>query len=354
MKELSQTLLDFVKDRGTCEAGIATVETLAGGPPSVDLSYLLPQAKSAVVFAIPLDQSLIPPYLMKKDRSSHAQNYLDSNVIADGIAMQLASYLKQKGYQSVPVDTNGVYRGGVPEPTAELCPDISHRYLAVRAGVGYFGLSGNVLTKNHGPAVALGSVVTTAELQPTEPLPKEENYCDECRLCMASCLSGLMDHEQKTTVTMGGVDFSYSKRRAHCVCTFVCGGFTGLHPSGKWSTWSPGRFEVPKNNKEFIPALVHAMGAWQQWPAPGKGFHIPLLEKKVWLTCGNCALVCHPDKEERKKRYKMLTENGVVIQYQDGSLKAVSPEAPNDHLSSMAPEVRALYEGVVPSDEDGQ
>ena len=116
MDKLSQTVLDFVKYRGACEAGIATVETLEGGPPSVDISYVLPSAKSAVVFTLPLDQSLIPPYLMKEDRSSHEQNYVDTNVVADGIALQLASYLKQKGYQAVPIDTNGVYRGGVPEP----------------------------------------------------------------------------------------------------------------------------------------------------------------------------------------------------------------------------------------------
>ena len=136
MKELSQIVLEFVKERGACEAGIATVETLEGGPPSVDLSYVLPQAKSAVVFAVPLDQSLIPLYLMKKDRSSHAQNNIDTNVIADGIAMQLVGYLKQKGDQSVPVNTNAVYRQSVPELTEDLYPDISHRYLAVRAGVG--------------------------------------------------------------------------------------------------------------------------------------------------------------------------------------------------------------------------
>lgn len=311
---------------------------------------MLPSAKSAVVFALAFDQSLIPPYLTKKDRISYEKNYLATNVVADGIAMQLATYLKQRGYQSVPVDTNQVYRQGVPQLTEDWHPDISHRYLAVRAGVGHFGLSGNVLTKTHGTAIILGSVVTTAELKPTDSLPKEENYCDECRLCMASCLSELMDQEKKTTVTMGGVEFSYSKRRTHCVCLIVCGGFTGLHPSGKWSTWSPGRFKIPKDDKTFIPAMIHAMGAWYQWPDSGEGFHVPTLKKKEWLTCGNCGLVCHPDKEERKKRYKMLTENGVVIQHQDGSLEAVSPEAAIDHLSSMAPEVRALYEDVVRSD----
>ena len=49
-------------------------------------------------------------------------------------------------------------------------PPISHRYLAVRLGVGFFGYSGHILTKEHGAAIVLASVVTKAEFKPTEPL----------------------------------------------------------------------------------------------------------------------------------------------------------------------------------------
>lgn len=43
---------------------------------------------------------------------------------------------------------------------------------------------------------------------------------------------------------------------------------------------------------------------------------------QVELTCGNCQLLCHPDKEVRKKRYKLLTQSGVIVQNQDGSREA--------------------------------
>ena len=46
--------------------GIATTETLEGGPPSTDLTYVLPEAKSAVVFALPLDQGAIERFLEKR------------------------------------------------------------------------------------------------------------------------------------------------------------------------------------------------------------------------------------------------------------------------------------------------
>lgn len=63
-----------------------------------------------------------------------------------------------------------------------------------------------------------------------------------------------------------------------------------------------------------------------------------------YLTGGHCQLICHPDKEERKRRYKMLTSSGVVIQKADCKLKAVSPEEAEKHLEGLAPDQRALYE----------
>jgi hypothetical protein len=78
----------------------------------------------------------------------------------------------------------------------------------------------------------------------------------------------------------------------------------------------------------------------------GGGYYHVLSPHKMYLTCGNCQLVCHPDKEERKRRYKLLTESGVVVQGQDGSLQAVSPEEARQRLGALPQERRALYETV--------
>ena len=52
----------------------------------------------------------------------------------------------------------------------------------------------------------------------------------------------------------------------------------------------------------------------------------------------------HPDKDVRKRRYKMLVESGVIIQNPDGSREAVSPEEAQKKIAAMDPETRALYE----------
>ena len=344
MENLREIVLDQARLGGACAVGIATVETLAGGPESADLTRVLPSAKSALSFAYPLDSQAIDLFLSKKDRRAHERDNIHINNLASGGALNLAGFLEMKGYRSVPVVANNFYRTDTPGGALDMIPDISLRYLAVRSGVGYFGLSGNVITPGEGAAVILGAMVTTAEMEPTDPLPLEGNYCDGCALCMASCASGLMDREEKTAVTLGGMDFEYARRKSYLRCEYVCGGFTGLHPSGKWSTWSPGRFPIPEKDEEYLPVLMEGVARYAQWPDMGGGYYHVLSPHKMYLTCGNCQLVCHPEKEERKRRHRLLKGSGVVFQNGDGSLEAVSPEEAEQRMKGLPQARRRLYE----------
>jgi epoxyqueuosine reductase len=346
MDELTEIALDFAISRGACAAGIATTETLAGGPPSADLTYVLPEAKSAVSLAVPIEQKLIPPYFAKQDHIKLENAAYQAYTLSSGISLELATFFRMKGIAAVPLAGNRHYRLEPPHTMQELLPDISHKYLAVRSGVGHFGFSGNVLTKSHGAAVMLGSVVTAAELDPTDPLPEDENYCDECKICVASCASGFMDPSERDRVTLGGVEFSFSKRRSYDRCVYVCGGFTGLHKSGKWSTWSPGRFPIPEDDEEFAPAVQKAFKPYSQWPKIEGGHYHCLINAKIRTTCAHCQFICHPDRKERDRRYKLLLEGGVVVQTPEGPLEAVPPEEARKRLDEMNFETRALYEVV--------
>jgi len=345
MENLSQRVIDYAFCEGACAAGIATAETLKGGLPSTDLTYVMPGAKSAVVYAIPLDQTKIPDYLGKADRLAFEKNYEMVNSISSGVAVKLSNFMTQKGHPAVPIAANDVYRDDTPNGRLDMLPPISLRYLAVVSGVGFFGLSGNILTKENGGGVILGAILTSEELEPTSPITDEEAYCDECRLCTSSCASSLMIPDQKITVHMGGNEFSYSDRRSYLRCQYVCGGFTGIHPSGKWSTWSPGRFEIPDNDEEMPAFLLSSIKAYNNRPEGPGGHYHSLMQSKLYSTCANCQLICVPDKEERKRRYKMLLKGGVVIQDPDGAVKAVTPDDARQHMDSMSADVRSLYEG---------
>lgn len=345
-KQLTQFVFDALLTQGASAVGVSTKETLAGGPPSTDLEYMLPGAKSAVSFVVPFDQTKIDPYLSKEDFLGHNADNWTKNAISTGLSFQMAGYFNLIGLPSCGVQANGSYRDDTPNGIADYKPDLSHRYLAVRSGAGWFGLSGNVITKDHGGAVILGTMVTTAELEPTEPLPPEESFCEKCKICVGICVGGTIDRNDLTTVTIGGVDFSYSKRNSFHRCDLVCGGLTGLAKNRKYSTWSPGRFEIPDDDDEVMQTLIEAMIASGPRPDIPGGFKVPMVPAPMQMitTCGNCQLVCHPDAEVRKRRAKLLTKSGVVVQNPDGSLKAVDPDAAVKYLSELPPEQRACYE----------
>jgi epoxyqueuosine reductase len=344
-EKLSSNVNEMATRFGAFRVGIVTQKDLHGGPPSTDLSYVLPEAKSAVCFALPMDPNAIEPYLAKKDHRSHNHDNVYKNIQASGMALEMSNFLRQKGFPSSPVAANVEYRSDTKNGPFDELPPISHRYLAVRSGIGHFGFSGNVITKEYGAAIALASVVTTADLIPTQPLPKDENYCDECMLCTASCAAGFMNPKEKVTVTLGGFEFTYSKRRHHVRCDYVCGGFAGLHTSGKWSTWSPARFPIPDTDEEFMQALPAAAKAYQNRPAPKEGpYHFLMPGRKLEFTCAHCMLVCHPDKDIRKQRHQMIIQSGVIVQNPDGSREAVSPEEAKKRIYEMDPEQKALYE----------
>jgi len=347
MKELTEKLKEMALTLGAFKVGIATTETLVNGPPSVDPTYVLPEAKSAVVFALALDQDLIEPYFRKEGHKSLDTNKVRTTTFANGISLEIASFLRESEHEAVPADANFVYRKDSKNWMLDLHPPVSHRYLAVRSGIGHFGYSGHIITKEYGSAIVLASVVTDAELIPTDPLPEEENYCDECKLCLAVCSSGFVDPLEKATVTLGGKKFSYGKRKSKSRCGLVCGGLAGLNASGNWSTWSPARFEIPEKDEDFITATSGAQEASLRRPKIKGGFFVAKRPgNRLEYNCSNCSLVCHPDKKIRKARYRMLTESGVIIEEPDGTRRAVSPKEAKEYLKSMPLERRKLYEYI--------
>jgi epoxyqueuosine reductase len=64
------------------------------------------------------------------------------------------------------------------------------REAAARSGVGFYGKNTLLITRRHGSWVVLGTLVTTAELEPTPPLATD---CGACRLCIDACPTGALD-----------------------------------------------------------------------------------------------------------------------------------------------------------------
>jgi len=174
---LNQEIEAFLRERGAMSVGIATLETLTGGPPSTDITYLLPEGCSAISFALPMNREKIRQFLAKEKWFEAEKDDRAVNDKSSELAKELVEWLEKKGFKAAcSKQSNNIYRTEVKGWKKEMYPDLSHRYIAVRSGVGSFGWSGNVGIKDWGAAIILNTVVTNAELEPTDPIPPEERF----------------------------------------------------------------------------------------------------------------------------------------------------------------------------------
>ena len=67
---------------------------------------------------------------------------------------------------------------------------LAEKPLARRAGLGFYGKNGVIVTPTHGSFVVLGEIVTDLELEPDEMLG---NDCGDCDLCIRACPTGAIE-----------------------------------------------------------------------------------------------------------------------------------------------------------------
>lgn len=334
VKKLEAEIKSIARENGAALVGIGSRERLAGAPPSVDPDYTLPPTRSIISIAIPLDRKLIRDFLSKKTWLGHGADrkriYQKLYIIAD----RLAEFLRGRGFDARGIDANNIYR---PEPggtdainRVKMVPDFSHRYAAVAAGLGWLGWSSNLVTPQFGAAVYLASVLTSAELEP-DPL-LETNPCDKCKLCTTVCPVEMLNPRISDSVTIAGREYIHAKKGNNARCIIGCGGYHGLSPNKKWSTWAPYRVDYPLPDQ--ADELV-ALSRQVRRADPDKQGKRSLLNQRdkcfnpneVYIdTCGNCQLICWERREDREENRRLLLNSGIVVLTPEGKRAALAAE----------------------------
>lgn len=141
---------------------------------STDPRATLPSARSIIVGALRYDTDLPErpaggrPFA-RVARYATADHYRE---LREALT-QIRNHLKQLGHKAVVVaDENALV----------------DRAVAVKAGIGWYGKSANVLLPGKGSWFVLGSIITSAELEPArEPVA---DGCGTCTSCMDHCPTG--------------------------------------------------------------------------------------------------------------------------------------------------------------------
>ncbi len=108
----------------------------------------------------------------------YEHHYRQVNFALDRLALDLATLILNLGAQALPIAASQLVdwqnqRG-----------HLSHKRVAVEAGLGWLGRNNLLVTPRYGAQVRLVTVLTDLGLEPSHPL---ENGCGSCRACIAAC-----------------------------------------------------------------------------------------------------------------------------------------------------------------------
>jgi len=362
-------------DAGAAAVGVASTDRFTGGAPSMDATYVLPSAKSIISVMYPLDGETIRKYLGKEDHDAFQEHETYVNRKLYHVCRIIEEFLKSEGHAAKSVEPNLDYRfkdgpkyKRVPykyrqrmvdwlasdsSPRMQkvkrrlverfyerstdytdwnLTPSFSHRYGAVAAGLGSFGWSGNVFHPEYGSRVLFDTVITDAPLE-SDPM-MEETACDGCRICTRVCQAGMIHPKEKDTVSIGGKELVHARKGHNLRCIFVCAGFTGQNKFKGWSTWSPGRIELPETDDD-IERFWDEFAKENAWRhnyyskvladlvAHSELGFVRKTRERFMTTCGNCQIVCWKERKERQENYDILVESGQVVEGPNFSFKVV-------------------------------
>lgn len=370
MEDLENKIKTIARENGAALVGIASIKRLADAPPSGDPGYLLPSARSIISFAIPFDRKILRKFFNKEDWLSWNFDKKENTRRLYVVSDHVADYLKIKGFDTCIVDVNLDYR---PEPAAKdvteivtMYPDFAHRYGALAAGIGRLGWSGNLITPEYGSAVQIGTVLTSAALE-SDPL-LEENPCDRCKMCVASCPVGMIDKEASVEVAVAGITEKIAKKHTNNCCWIGCTGYHGLSPNRKWTNWSPYRVDTAQLDSDMhwdtLCTRIRKkdpdcnLDDFNLYTSFRESFFDP--DYIFYSVCGNCANVCWEDRQDRLENRKLLAKSGIVVLKADGKRVAVHDK--NDIIEVHTPfhakvamlksEYEAILNGELPVDVD--
>lgn len=199
-------------------------------------------------------------------RASWGMDYHD--VLRDRMN-QLIEYIRQEAGESV------TYKPMVD--TGELV-DVA---VAQRAGLGFIGRNGLLITEEFGSYVYLGEIITNLEFSPDSPVPFG---CGECTRCVDACPTGALLGDGRMnaqlclsyqTQTKGMMDEQFRRKMGHVIygcdiCQIVC-----PYNKGKNFHFHPEMEPEPEcimpklkplltiSNRDFKEQFGHMSGSWR-------------------------------------------------------------------------------------------
>jgi epoxyqueuosine reductase QueG len=189
--ELTQQAKDYALERGVDIVGVASVDRFKGAPDGFHPTDVMKSTRSVITFARKFIMGILDELSPERQRLSYKHHmYAHLNTCNTLTGYDLARFLEERGYKAY------IIQPTIPYHAHEFRSVMSHRHAAVLSGLGIFGKSNLVLTKEFGPRQRFCSVLTEAELVP-DPCAHHQHWnradqeCKQpCGICIQVCPVG--------------------------------------------------------------------------------------------------------------------------------------------------------------------
>ncbi|HWR02843.1 MAG TPA: 4Fe-4S double cluster binding domain-containing protein, partial [Humidesulfovibrio sp.] len=160
---------------GASLVGIADLERLRGI--ETEPAELFDGFSRAVSIAVRLSDPVLDA-IIDRPTPLYSQHYQKVNALLDELALKASLALQQAGGRALPLPASQIL------DAARLTSYVSHKAVAVAAGIGWQGKSLLAVSPQYGPRIRLVTVLTDLPLTPDEPL---KNRCGGCTACTDAC-----------------------------------------------------------------------------------------------------------------------------------------------------------------------
>jgi epoxyqueuosine reductase QueG len=169
-------------DAGADDAGLVAIDDPALDDQRADILAAFPFARTLLSFVVRMNRENI----RSPARSLANLEFHHTGDACDDVAREIVRALDARGVRA------GNPSMGFPMETSNWPGKmwvVSHKPVAVAAGLGRMGIHRNVIHPKFGNFIVLGTVVTDLSAAP-DRAPLDYNPCLECKLCVAVCPTG--------------------------------------------------------------------------------------------------------------------------------------------------------------------
>ena len=113
---------------------------------------------------------------------AYFQHYRTANAFIDRILFEIGTYIQNEGYRYLPIAASQ----SIPDGKGGLYGIVSHKAAARQAGLGSIGKNALFISKQFGPRIRLGTLLTDMPLQ-TTTIAENPDICGACTICTTKC-----------------------------------------------------------------------------------------------------------------------------------------------------------------------